>query len=146
MNEKIRNRDQILSHGDRKGREIVLDITEKTLQYLDARARIKSIAFREGSILHIGEKSWDLSKKRNVYLLGAGKACNHMAMAMDEILGDYLTRGIAIVKVAEDTDVYRHTEVYVGGHPLPNEEGYRGPVRKYWSWWIRQRQTICLLL
>lgn len=125
MNEKIRNRDQILSHGDRKGREIVLDITEKTLQYLDARARIKSIAFREGSILHIGEKSWDLSKKRNVYLLGAGKACNHMAMAMDEILGDYLTRGIAIVKVAEDTDVYRHTEVYVGGHPLPNEEGYR---------------------
>ena len=78
----------------------------------------------DGSILHIGTKSWDLSKKRHVYLLGAGKACNHMAMAVDEILGDYLTKGIAIVKVAEEADIFHRTDVYVGGHPLPNEEGY----------------------
>ncbi|WP_418505379.1 glycerate kinase type-2 family protein, partial [Cloacibacillus evryensis] len=74
---------------------------------------------------HIGIKEWDLSKKKNIYLLGAGKACNHMAMAVDEVLGDRLTRGIAIVKIAEETDVFNKTEVYVGGHPLPNEEGYR---------------------
>jgi len=122
---KIRNRDELLSHGDREGRRIVLDITEKTLQYLDAYRRIKSIARMEGEILHIGNRRWDLTKKRNVYLLGAGKACNHMAMALDEILGERLTRGIAIVKVSEETDVFRHTDVYVGGHPLPNEEGLR---------------------
>jgi len=125
MNQKIRNRDQILSHGDIESRRIVLDITEKTLQKLDAKERIKNIMHLEGDILHIGIKSWDLSKKRNVYLLGAGKACNHMAMAVDEVLGDRLTRGIAIVKIAEETDVFNKTEVYVGGHPLPNEEGYR---------------------
>lgn len=125
MGMKIRNRDELLSHGDVESRRIVLDITEKTLQALDARERIKSIAHMEGDILHIGSRQWDLSKKRNVYLLGAGKACNHMAMAVDEILGDRLTRGIAIVKLAEETDVFRKTEVYVGGHPLPNEEGYR---------------------
>lgn len=125
MGMKIRNRDELLSHGDVESRRIVLDITEKTLQALDARERIKSIAHMEGDILHIGSRQWDLSKKRNVYLLGAGKACNHMAMAVDELLGDHLTRGIAIVKLAEETDVFRKTEVYVGGHPLPNEEGYR---------------------
>lgn len=125
MGMKIRNRDELLSHGDVESRRIVLDITEKTLQYLDAYERIKSIAHMEGDILHIGSRQWDLSQKRNVYLLGAGKACNHMAMAVDEILGDHLTRGIAIVKIAEETDVFRNTEVYVGGHPLPNEEGYR---------------------
>ena len=125
MANKIRNREELLSHGDAESRRIILDITEKTLQHLDARERIKSIAHREGEILTIGTRSWDLSKKKHVYLLGAGKACNHMAMAMDEILGDYLTRGIAIVKIPEETDVFRHTEVYVGGHPLPNEEGYR---------------------
>lgn len=125
MREKIRNREELLSHGDAESRRIVLDITEKTLRYLDAYERIKSIAHMEGDILHIGSRQWDLSKKRNVYLLGAGKACNHMAMAVDEILGDRLTRGIAIVKLAEETDVFRNTEVYVGGHPLPNEEGYR---------------------
>ena len=125
MQEKIRNRDILLSHGDTESRRIVLDITEKTLRRLDARERIKSIMKLDGDTLHIGIKEWDLSKKKNIYLLGAGKACNHMAMAVDEVLGDRLTRGIAIVKIAEETDVFNKTEVYVGGHPLPNEEGYR---------------------
>lgn len=121
--EKIRNAREILSHGDRKSREIVLEIADKTLAKLDSYKRIKSIARMEGDTLHIGTKSWDLSRRKNVYLLGAGKACNHMAMAFDEILGDHLTKGIAIVKIAEDTDVFRRTEVFVGGHPLPNEDG-----------------------
>lgn len=99
------------------------------MQKLDARERIKSIMRLDGDMLHIGVKSWDLSKKRNVYLLGAGKACNHMAMAVDEILGNRLTRGIAIVKIAEETDVFNKTEVYVGGHPLPNKEGYRACLK-----------------
>ena len=103
----------------------MLEVTNRTLERLDAYERIKSIAKMDGSTLHIGTRSWDLSKKDNVYLLGAGKACNHMAMAVDEVLGDHLTRGIAIVKVPEDSDVFRNTEVYVGGHPLPNEEGFR---------------------
>lgn len=125
MDAKIKNKEELLSHGDSKSRQIVLEIAEKTLQKLDAKERIKSIMHREGSILQIGTRQWDLQKKRHVYLLGAGKACNHMAMAIDEILGEWLTRGIAIVKVAEPTDRFQKTEVYVGGHPLPNETGYR---------------------
>jgi glycerate-2-kinase len=125
MRQKIKNYDTLVSHGDSASRKIVLDITEKTLQRLDAYRRIKEIMYMEGDILHIGCKQWDLSKKRHVYLLGAGKACNHMAMAVDEVLGDHLTKGIIIVKISEDTDVFRRTDVYVGGHPLPNEEGYK---------------------
>lgn len=125
MHNVIRNRSEILSHGDAESKRIVLDITEKTLEHLNAYYRIKSICRRDGPILRIGSRSWDLSQKRHVYLFGAGKACNHMAMALDEILDDYLTRGIAIVKIAEPTDVFHHTEVFVGGHPLPNEEGLR---------------------
>ena len=125
MAEKIKNRSALLTSGDVESRRIVLDITEKTLQRLDAGARIKSIMHRDGPLLRIGEKTWDLSKKRHVYMIGAGKACNAMTMAVDEILGDYLTHGYAIVKIAEPTDVYRHTDVFVGGHPIPNEEGLR---------------------
>ena len=36
MQKKIKNREALLSHGDIDGRKIVLDITEKTLQHLDA--------------------------------------------------------------------------------------------------------------
>lgn len=122
---KIRNSEDILSSGDVESRRIVLDIADRTLDRLDSYRRITSIMRMEGSVLHIGTRSWDLSQKRNVYLVGAGKACNHMAMAVDHILGDYLTKGIAIVKILEETDRFNRTEVFVGGHPLPNEEGHR---------------------
>ena len=72
MQIKVKNRETLLSHGDAEGRKIVLDITEKTLQQLDAYERIKRITHMEGDVLCIGSRRWDLSKKRNVYLLGAG--------------------------------------------------------------------------
>ncbi len=123
MERKIKNYSELLRHGDSDSRKVVLDIAEITLKRLDARNRIKSIMHRDGVILTIGDKKWDLSKKRNIYLIGAGKACNAMAMAVDEILGDFLTDGVAIVKTPEQSDKFSHTRVYVGGHPLPNEAG-----------------------
>ena len=122
---KIRNAQDILAQGDKTSRQIVLEIADRTLERLDSYHRIRSIMRLDGDMLHIGKRSWDLSRKRNVYLFGAGKACNHMAMAVDHVLGDRLTKGIAIVKIHEETDDFNKTEVFVGGHPLPNEEGFR---------------------
>lgn len=125
MGAKIKNRNKLLQTGDQDSRNIVLEITEQTLERLDAGGRIKSIMHMEGDVLHIGAKSWDLKQKRHVYMIAAGKACNAMAGAVSEILGDHLTQGYAIVKIAEETDSYYNTEVFVGGHPIPNEEGLR---------------------
>src|SRR5262245_25635582 len=114
---KIKNLDALVAVGDVDSRRVVLSLTDAVLRRLDAYERIKSITSLDGDTLTIGTRSWDLSTKRNVYLVGAGKACNHMAMAIDEVLGDRLTRGIAIVKIAEDSDRFGRTEVVVGGHP-----------------------------
>ncbi|MER9946255.1 DUF4147 domain-containing protein [Mesorhizobium sp. M0092] len=122
---KIRNAEEILEQGDVVSRRLVLEIADRTLDRLDSYWRLRSIMRLEGDVLHIGTRSWDLSTKRNIYLFGAGKACNHMAMAVDHVLGERLTRGIAIVKIHEQSDRFNKTEVYVGGHPLPNEEGLR---------------------
>ena len=122
---KIKNATELLAHGDIDSRRIVLEVADRTLERLDSYKRIRSIMRLDRDILHIGTRFWNLSNKRNVYLLGAGKACNHMAMAVDHELGDRLTRGIAIVKIQEITDRFNKTEVFVGGHPLPNEAGYR---------------------
>lgn len=129
MKNKIKNYAELISHGDQHSRKIVLNITEETLRHMDAYARIRSIARLDGDMLTIGTCTWDLSRKRNIYLVGAGKACNAMAMAVDHILGDRLTRGIAIVKIREEDDVFYKTEVYVGGHPVPNEAGYRASLK-----------------
>lgn len=127
--QKIRNADRLLSTGDITSRRIVLEIADRTLARLDSYDRIRGLMRLEGDALHIGVKSWDLSTKRNIYLFGAGKACNHMAMAVDHVLGDRLTAGIAIVKIHEETDRFNKTKVFVGGHPLPNAEGLRASRR-----------------
>lgn len=106
-----------------------MEVADRTLQRLDAYKRIGSITHLDGDLLRIGTEVWDLSRKRHVYLVGAGKACNAMAAALDEILGDRLTKGIAIVKVAEESDVYQNTDVYVGGHPLPTQTGYEASLK-----------------
>jgi glycerate 2-kinase len=127
--QKIRNSDRLLSHGVTDSRRIVLDIADRTLRRLDASQRIRDITALDSNILRVGSRSWDLAKKRHVYLVGAGKACNAMASALDDILGDRLTKGIAIVKVAEPQDVFRNTDVYVGGHPLPNQSGHDASLK-----------------
>jgi glycerate-2-kinase len=127
---KIRNLDELASHGDSASRRIVLEIAERTLARLDSYERIRSIAHMDGDSLHIGTRSWDLSTKRNVYLVGGGKAANHMARAVDAVLADRLTKGLVIVKVSEEIDrEARHTEFVVGGHPIPNAEGMAATQR-----------------
>lgn len=101
MGKKIKNRSELLSHGHRHSRQTVLDITDAALEELDAYGRIRSFLKCEGNLLRIGDRCWDLDRKRNVYLIGAGKACNAMAMAVEDALGERLTDGIALVKILE---------------------------------------------
>ena len=125
MSVEIKNKRQLLAAGVSESRKIVLEITEEVLEKLNAYKRIRSIMRIEGSILKIGDKCWDLDQKEHIYLIGAGKACNAMAKAVEDILGDFLSDGIAVVKIQEPEDGFKRTRVYTGGHPIPNEEGYR---------------------
>lgn len=126
----IKNANSLLSVGEKESREIVLGILDETLYRLDSYKLLKQIVKVDGDIMTIGERSWDLSKKKNIYLIGAGKAANAMAKAFDEILGDRITDGIAIVKIPEfkDNDI-KHIRMYTGGHPLPNQSGYLASLK-----------------
>lgn len=126
----IKNASKLLSAGDQESRKIVLDILDETLYRLDSYHLIKRMVKVEGHIMTIGKRSWDLSTKKNIYLIGAGKAANAMARAFDEILGDRLTDGIAVVKIREpqDDDI-KHVRIYTGGHPLPNQSGFLAALK-----------------
>lgn len=122
---KIRNTSQLLNHGDKESREKILELLERMWAKVDAYHLIKKLMSVDGEELTIGTKRWNMGELGNIYLYGAGKACNAMAMAVCDILKDKLTEGVISVKIAEEDDKYINTRVYVGGHPLPNEEGYR---------------------
>jgi glycerate 2-kinase len=123
QNHVIRNRSVLTGKGDQNAREHVVYMIERVLAEMNAQTRIKNLMRLEGNTLHVGNRQWNLSEKRHIYLFGAGKAVNAMAMAVCEILGERITHGIISVKIKEPTDKYINTDVYVGGHPLPNEEG-----------------------
>jgi glycerate 2-kinase len=126
---KIRNYDQLIAHGDVEVRKKVLELMDAVLQDVDAGKRIREIMSLNGDILTVGECTWDLSKKKNIYLIGAGKACNAMAEAVCDIMGERICKGIISVKIEEEQDHYCNTDVYTGGHPLPNEEGMEAAKR-----------------
>lgn len=122
---KIKNTESLLNHGDRESRKKITELLERMWAKVDAYHLIKELMSVDGNCLTIGTKRWDMDKLGNIYLFGAGKACNAMAMAVCDVLKEKLTEGVISVKIAEDNDTYINTRVYVGGHPLPNEEGYR---------------------
>lgn len=126
---KIRNAEELLAHGDAESKRLVLEVTDEVLKRLDSHGRLTDMMSRRDNILTVGKQSIDLNQYNRVYAFSSGKAGNHMARAFEDILGDYLTRGVTIVKIEEDTDVFRKTELFVGGHPLPNERGVEGCKR-----------------
>lgn len=123
---KIKNSQLLLSHGNISAREKVLTLTDKVLDRLDSRERLKQMIKRTGDTLVIGDRRIDLNLYDNIYAFSSGKAGNHMARAFEDILGDRLTMGVAIVKIKDESDVYKKTQLFIGGHPLPNEEGIEG--------------------
>jgi glycerate 2-kinase len=119
----IRNRERLASRGDTPVRKVVLAIVEAALDVLNVSRLIRELLIVEGDTLRIGSRRWDLGSRRRLFVVGAGKAANVMARAVEEALGDRITRGLIIVKKLEPGDALQHVELVEGGHPLPNAAG-----------------------
>ena len=121
----IKNKEELLSHGNKKGREIALDIIENAIKAVDAYEATKKKVHIENNKLIIENLVYDLSGIRDIYVVGAGKASFSIAQALDEILGNQIKEGIVIVKKGENRRL-EHIEVIEAGHPVPDEAGLEG--------------------
>lgn len=121
--EKIKNFRELLNHGDVESRKVVLKILDQVLCRMDSYSRIKNLVKLDGDILHVGIKQINLKEKKRIFLIGAGKACNSMAHAIEDSIGEKITKGILIVKALAPNEEFKYCEVACGGHPLPNKEG-----------------------
>ena len=78
------------------------------------------VSVREGS-----ELSFDLNTFNKIFVVGTGKASNSMAQAIEEILGDRVTKGVVTTKYGHLLRLKR-TEIIEAGHPIPDRKGYEG--------------------
>jgi glycerate-2-kinase len=125
MSTIIKNRDELLSHGNRRGRKIVLDIIEYAIKAVDAYEAVKKKVRIENSKLIVEGLIYDLSSVGDIFVIGAGKASFSIAQALDEILGSNIKRGVVIVKRGESRRL-KHIEIVEAGHPIPDEAGLEG--------------------
>ncbi len=148
----IKNRDELLSHGNVEGRKAVLDILEAGLAAADPYWNVRNlIRVEDGKLIvgndlikpgrlaglprtpetpppHDGPLVFDLSEVGNIYVVGGGKAAQRQAKAIEDVLGDLITEGHVNAKKG-DTVYLERIEVTLAGHPIPDEDSVRGSQR-----------------
>jgi glycerate 2-kinase len=82
-----------------------------------------------GGALAAGHKRYRLSKFRNIYVVGAGKAAVEMARAVERLLGARLHGGLINTKYGNSRVTLRRIEVNECGHPVPDLPGEKGAAR-----------------
>ncbi|UCH37329.1 MAG: glycerate kinase [Candidatus Bathyarchaeota archaeon] len=120
----IQNRSELLSHGSINGRRSVLEIIEHALKSSDPyRATKKAVKFNDRELIIDGYRI-DIQKKRNLYVIGAGKATYPIAKALEEILEDRITRGLIVVKRGQKEELKKIKKIEAG-HPIPDVQGFQ---------------------
>ena len=121
----VQNRDQLLSHGDRRLRSMALRIIEEALEASNPYHAAKKLVRLDGNSLCVGPHTYDLSKKGSIYVLGTGKATFPIAQALEEVLGDRITQGVVVLKKGQ-TERLSRIRVIEASHPIPDSNGLRG--------------------
>lgn len=105
-----------------------LSIAEAGYAAIDIGAAITRRLHIEGDKLFIDEAAHALAGRR-IFFIGVGKCAIAAAGAIERLLGDRLTAGIALdVSSLEHHDLTR-VEAYIGTHPLPSEVNERATER-----------------
>ena len=125
----IKNKERLIKNGktkiQKKVRKDLLSILEKILEVINPANLIKEKVSLKGSKLEILRQSFDLSKFRNIYVVGAGKATYLMANALEEILNDKITAGfINVPKILGKK--LKKIKTCIASHPIPNRAGVLG--------------------
>ena len=111
-------------------RERVLPILSAALRAVDPYGAVRRALTRDGDLLSLGGRQYDLRQIECIFVVGAGKAAAPMARAVEDVLGDRLAAAGSAVNVkrghAEPTRLVRLQEA---GHPIPDEDGLAGTRR-----------------
>ena len=110
----IKNRDEV---GLNDGRKILIQLIEAGLDAIDTEAVVDSAVTLEENILKIKDQEFDLSKYKNVYVIGFGKSSCLAASALDKIMGVSIKQGVAIGLQALQCE---YIKTYGGTHPHPS--------------------------
>ena len=132
----IINSAELISHGNRIGREAVVTIFDSALTasnpYGNTRKMVRIIndnlvVGHPHFSLPLGQEpiKFDLAKVNNIYVIGGGKAVQPIAKALEDVLGERITEGHICIKKGDTVEV-KKIGVTLAGHPIPDEDSVSG--------------------
>lgn len=121
----IRNAEALVGHGPRALREAAVDIIECAIRAADPYAATLDLLAVDDGQLQVGEMDYDLQDWDHVYVIGAGKATQPIALALEDVLGERISDGLVILKRGEEQQL-RRIRVIEAAHPVPDENSYKG--------------------
>ncbi len=71
-------------------------------------------------------EKFDFKGHENIYVVGAGKGAQRMAEAIEERIGEWITKGLVIIPEGDSKPELDKIEYVFGSHPYPNENSVEG--------------------
>jgi len=98
------------------------------LNAIDSKQLMKSKLLLKNFLLKVNGCSFDLKKFKNAYVIGGGKASGSMAEALEQILDQYITKGLVNIPHGNKhkTEIIK---LHEASHPIPDKSGVEGTRR-----------------
>jgi glycerate 2-kinase len=106
-------------------RKAALGIFDAAVRAVDPGEAIHRHVVRDGDRLRLDRETVDLGSLRQLVVVGLGKAGASMAAAVEEIVGDRITRGVVVTKYGH-VQPTRKIRLREAGHPVPDDAGIAG--------------------
>jgi hydroxypyruvate reductase len=116
--DQISGSDAILS----KMRRDACAIFQDGLRAVEPSGAIHRYCRREKNLLILGDRTYDLNDYVNILVVGAGKATAAMAVAMEDLLKNDLSKGLICVKYGHTAPLEKIRTIEAG-HPIPDANG-----------------------
>ena len=121
----VQNPEQLTNHGNVTLRQAAVDIIEHALKAADPYTAIEKSVHLDDHWLSVGDLQFNLEEYERLFILGAGKASRRIAQVLEDILGDWITGGLFVLKHGDMANL-KQTDVVYAAHPVPDENSYQG--------------------
>ncbi len=114
-----------MKNNNKQMKKNAYDIFLSGLQAADPVYAISKHVTLKNHTLYIGNALFNLKKYKKVIVIGTGKAAASMASALEDIISDYISDGIIVVKDGHGL-LLKKIKVHEAGHPVPDKRGILG--------------------
>lgn len=116
----IRNLAELVDHGTERARRDLLDVATAAIEAVHPDRTVPAVVEREGTALRVGDRTFDLDRVGDVYVVGAGKGSVDVVEAVLDVLGEYVDDGVVAEKRGQERPL-DGIEVLGAGHPIPDD-------------------------